>query len=211
MLLYADINKIYTEIVSDYIGKGYYLNTGTMGSCGSDTIMNTDLTNGEEIIRVSVGTCEQDRPGKSWGHIDGIRLFVGRAKPEHLRMYLSNDHFRTLWNTDFEIIDEHKWFKLGRSNRCGYYAYGTFEEAVAADRKVIERYSNHRTANDYSHDFNSDKAKEMALAWVKKQPKCKTVKLAQIGRVYRESDQYGRAVYKVALSKGNDVIHMTIR
>lgn len=50
---YAEINKRYTEIVSEHISKGYILNTATMtGSQGE--IASVDLTNGEEIFRVVI-------------------------------------------------------------------------------------------------------------------------------------------------------------
>lgn len=50
---YADINKRYTEIVSEYMAAGYTLNSSTMsGSQGE--IASIDLTDGKAIIRVLV-------------------------------------------------------------------------------------------------------------------------------------------------------------
>ena len=52
---FADINKRYTEIVNEYIAKGYTINTATMsGSQGE--IAKIDFTDGTEIIRIRVAS-----------------------------------------------------------------------------------------------------------------------------------------------------------
>ena len=50
---YADINKRYTEIISEYMATGYTLNSSTMTGSQGETA-SIDLTDGKEIIRVLV-------------------------------------------------------------------------------------------------------------------------------------------------------------
>ena len=75
---YADINKRFTEIVAEYISKGYTINTASMrGSQGE--IAKVDLTNGTEIIRVMVNNFSDLSNG-----IDGIQITVGRSTDKAL-------------------------------------------------------------------------------------------------------------------------------
>lgn len=50
---YIDINKRFTEIVSEYIAAGYTLNTASMNGSEGE-ISKVDLTDGKEILRVLV-------------------------------------------------------------------------------------------------------------------------------------------------------------
>lgn len=130
---YANINKRFTEIVAEYIGKGYTINTSTIyGSQGE--IAKIDLTDGKEIIRIMIKTFHD------WDvDLEGVEIIIGKntdnVKPNR------NDTWDTVWNDHLEIIHQERFYKIGRH---GDY-YGTKEEAERASNirteRCIDRYS----------------------------------------------------------------------
>lgn len=177
-----EINKRYTEIVMEYMNNGYYFNTTTMsGSQGE--ITHTDLTNGETIIRIVM-----DKFHDFERYTDGIEIIVGKCTDERVKPN-TGDSWSTIWNNRLEIISSEKFYQIGRENRSGDKFYGTEEEANEAMKKVHERYEARRSSS--KQEF-SDNAKKIVLSFVKKQPKCKSVKLADIESVYKitSSNEY---------------------
>lgn len=128
---YADINKRFTEIVAEYISKGYTINTASMrGSQGE--IAKVDLTNGTEIIRVMVNNFSDLSNG-----IDGIQITVGRSTDKALPN--SSNDWNTIWCDHLEVISQEQFFKLGEDRKGNVY-YGTQTEAMAASDLRLERY-----------------------------------------------------------------------
>ena len=118
---YIDINRKFTETVSNYIAQGYIINTASMsGSQGE--IAHIDLTDGKQIVRVQ---------------LEGLKLVVGIAADN----VKSNDNQRgdVIWNNRLDVISCEKFYKLS-SNRDDSVFYGTREEATVADEKRFERY-----------------------------------------------------------------------
>ena len=129
---YADVNKRFTEIVAEYMGRGYTVNTRTMaGSQGE--YAHIDLTDGTEVIRVLVDTFHE------WGNIslDGLEIIVGRAESE-VKPNSENDSY-TLWNNRLDIISKERFYEIGADRRHGKF-YGTREEATAAEQLKVQRY-----------------------------------------------------------------------
>lgn len=50
---YADINRRFTEIVAEWLAKGYSINTASMSGSQGETA-KIDLTDGKEIVRILV-------------------------------------------------------------------------------------------------------------------------------------------------------------
>lgn len=91
---YVDINKRFTEIVSEYIAEGYTLNTASMNGSEGE-ISKVDLTDGKEILRVLVrrfDDCE------SLFNLTGVEITVGRV-PEEDRV---TPHDDSSWFTPLE-------------------------------------------------------------------------------------------------------------
>lgn len=131
---YIDINKRYTEIVAEYIAKGYTINTASMGGSQGE-IANIDLTNGTEIIRILVNSFTDWN--SAYG-LEGIEIVVGRNTDDVIpNSYRRND---TIWNNRLEVLSCERFYKIGE-NRKSDILYGTIDEANAAIEKRVARYS----------------------------------------------------------------------
>lgn len=128
---YADINRRYTEIVAEYISKGYAINTATMsGSQGE--VAKVDLTNGKEIVRVMLNTFFNH--GDLW--LEGIELAVGRCTDSTVPN--SSNDYNTFWSSNSEIIFSEKFFEIGSKHSREKF-YGTEEEAANAREIYFQR------------------------------------------------------------------------
>jgi hypothetical protein len=57
---YAEINKEYTQVIAEYLNKGYVINTSTQSGTYSNEIAHCDLTSGDDLVRVVLVNCYQD-------------------------------------------------------------------------------------------------------------------------------------------------------
>lgn len=174
---FEQINKRFTEKVSELLAQGYTINTATMaGSQGE--IAKVDLTKDGEIIRVLLGTfgraCEQI--GEHFYNTDGVELIVGRAAEEITPN--SYDTWQTIWNNRIEIISREEYIEIGRSRNHKWY--GTRDEAIAQQDKARVRYDSCHIKMEIDLP---DEAKAIALPYIKRQPHCRSVKLSEIERV----------------------------
>ena len=169
-MTFADINKEYAKIVASYFENGYYINAGTMSGTQGE-IAHIDLTNGKEVIRVLM-----ERNVDFRKDVESIQIIVGKCtgniKPNWSKRYCD------IWNNELEIIKTVEFFQIGRDSMC----YGTLEEAETARDKRRERYKLHGEDNEVKKEM-SDKAKEIALKWLRRQPRCKSTKLSDIESV----------------------------
>lgn len=132
---YAEINTRYTEIVTEYMSKGYTINTASMrGSQGE--VAKIDLTDGNEIIRIYVASFSDWR-----ADAEGYEIVVGKCKDDTKPN--SDDNWNTIWNGHLEILHTERFYKISR-HREDYF--GTKEEAEAAGAKRIERFNRRRNA-----------------------------------------------------------------
>ena len=170
-MTHQDINKRFTEIVSDYLQRGYCFNTSTMaGSQGE--LASVDLMDGKEIIRVLSKDFHEQSDNRYY--LDGIRILIGRA-PGCITPNSSRGG--VIWNNDLEIIWEEKFYRISQGNGA---FYGTMEKAVAA-------YDLHFTRCCQKHVDEKillpDAARPIALRWVRKQPMLKSARLCDISEV----------------------------
>lgn len=132
---YVDINKRFTEIVSEYIAEGYTLNTASMNGSEGE-ISKVDLTDGKEILRILVrrfDDCE------SLFNLTGVEITVGRV-PEEDRVTPHDDSsWFTPWNNHLEQLRQERFFQVGESQRGGKF-YGARQEAEAAWAVRLQRY-----------------------------------------------------------------------
>ncbi len=168
-----DINSKYTAVVAEFMAKGYTINAGTMsGSQGE--MAHIDLTNGEEIIRVLLDSF-------TWGFCQhGLEIVVGRVT-DNVEPNKRDGVGATVWNNHLEVLYSEQFYELGEHRDYEKW-YGTKEEAETKNVKQEARYENRRVIN--TKDFSED-AKQVVLTFVKRQPKCKSVKVSDITKVQK--------------------------
>lgn len=131
-----DINKTYTEIIGEYISRGYWIYTKTMsGSQGE--IAKIDLTNGKHILRIWINDRRDTNVGDKdeWLYVDLIEIIVEEF-----------DDFRnrTLWNKEGKVLNTFTFYRIGSKNRV----YVTDLETC---KKCIMMNVNRRRARGYSY------------------------------------------------------------
>ena len=172
---FRNINMRFTDLVTEYISKGYTFNTSSMGGSQGE-IANVDLTNGKEIVRILVENFSD------WhDNLDGVKIVVGKST-DRVAPH-SGNAFENVWNTHLEIIYTEFFYKIGR--RGNYY--GTKEEAEAA-RNIGRERCNHREVRHTDY-FPSDKAKEIAERVVRNKFGYRRINPAEV-RISKTSDGY---------------------
>lgn len=164
-----DINRTFTEKVTELIAQGYQINPATMsGSQGE--YAHVDLRKGTDIIRVLLDDGSDYEEG-----VDFMRLVVGRCT-DQIRMGTFDRLGNTIWNNRLEILFEIKFAKIAED----YFT--DMETGVQMRRKRYLRWKqkNRRARRDLPDSFKS-----AALRYVQKQPRMKTCKLSEIERVTR--------------------------
>lgn len=129
---YADINRRFTEIVAEWLAKGYSIITASMSGSQGETA-KIDLTDGKEIVRILV-----DRFSDYAANVEGVEIIVGKALDADVRPN-NNDNWATLWNNRLEVLQQERFFKIGE-NRVSGTQYGTEAEAKAAAELRLKRY-----------------------------------------------------------------------
>lgn len=130
---YIDINKRFTALVTDYIAKGYIINSASMGGSQGERA-KVDLTNGIEIIRIQIDTFHD------WNsdlNLEGYQIIIGRST-DNVQPNSSND-WSTVWSSHLEVISCERFYKIGSDRLNGEYL-GTLEEAEQASEKRSQRY-----------------------------------------------------------------------
>lgn len=180
---FENINRRYTEVVAEWMAKGYIINSATMSGHQGE-IAKIDLTDGKEIIRIMLDTTHtSERTGegsdRKFYSFDMISLIVGRAT-DRIYPHSTETFGDTIWNNRLEEISREDYYQIGERN--GKYStwYGTKEEAVAQQDTQRDRY---RASFEPGGHPLSDAAKEIVLPFVRRQPRCKSVRASEIEHV----------------------------
>ena len=180
-----DINRIFTEKVSELLAQGYQIHTSTMGGSQGE-VAHIDLAKGSEMLRVLV-----DREYKSSEIFsEYFTIKVGRNTER-----IGNSWCETVWNTRLEVLSEIRLVKVTDT----YFT--TPEDAQAMGKKNIDRWK----ARECSTSTEvSDAYKSVALRYIRHQPRMKTTKLSDIESMVRRTDSNGRIRYEIKV-KGNRI------
>lgn len=181
---FESINKKFTEVVAEWMAKGYYINTATMSGSQGET-GKVDLTDGKEIIRILLDDFHDWDRESGHRNYEGLQLIVGRVT-DKVQPNIPDRFGNTVWNNNLEILSCEKFYQIGRYNRNGQKWYGSKDEATAQQDKNWERYDSRREDERKELD---DRAKAIVLPFVKRQPKCKGVKLADITAVRKVTNR----------------------
>ena len=182
-----DIRNIYTQKVTELLNQGYTIFPDTMnGSQGE--IAHIDLRKGSQILRVLL------ERGLCWSHIDDgfhgdvVTLTIGRASAD---TWVGEHWDGTIWNNRLEKIFEISWAEV---NGRGEGWYTELDDAGCIGHVRMERY---RTRAAGTREELGDAYKSAALKWLKRQPRMKTCKLEDIGRMYRARNSKGRRYFEI--------------
>lgn len=184
---FAEINAIYTKTVTEWLSKGYTINTATMsGSQGE--ITKIDLTDGKEIIRIMLGNFNEGF------YNQGIEILVGRSLEERVKPN-SSDTWGTIWFRNLEVISSQKFYQIAEC-RDGEKNYGTKEDAEAALNTRMTR----RAARECEPStlYDADKAKEIARRYIARKTGSTRIQTSLIKvnkdcgtyRIYYRNDTY---------------------
>lgn len=170
------INKAYTEIINEWLRKGYYVNTASMNGSQINEIAHIDLTNGIEIIRILLA-----RFFFNEGHYykySGIEIIVGRCEDNVTPN--GCDTFSTIWNHCLNVVYCQKFYEIGRNRRTGQIWYGTKEQSTEQQTKWQNRYELQKARNVEL----GENTKKSILNYIRRQRGCKTVKVSDF-KMYR--------------------------
>ena len=181
---YANINRRFTEIVAEWMAKGYTINTASMSGSQGETA-KIDLTDGKEIIRILL-----ERFSDYAANVEGVEIIVGKALDADVRPN-SNDNWGTLWNNRLEVLQQERFFKIGESRVSGTQ-YGTEAEAKAAAELRVKRYIAKKCSSK-SETFTG-KAVEIAKRVIRRKSGVNRIIEADIS-VFKRNDADGASYF----------------
>ena len=129
-----DINRAFTEKVTELLGRGYQIYPGTMGGSQGE-IAHVDLYKDDEIIRVLL-----DRTIGRGEKPDGVRLIVGR-NTDRIRMNCFDTLGNTIWNNRLEILSKIEFCQIGEN----YYTDAETGKAIQEKRRALGSASRERS------------------------------------------------------------------
>lgn len=177
---YIDINKRYSEIVAEYISKGYTINTASMSGTQGE-IAKIDLTDGNEIIRISIDGFSNWRES-----IEGYEITVGRDTKDEVKPHTNDSGYNTIWNNNLEIIHTERFYRIDRYSDF----LGTEEDAKNAVAVRRERIK-----------YSRDKAQRF-ISSLEPNTSAKAIEIAK--RIIRRKFGYSRInTSEVKISKDN--------
>lgn len=204
---FESINRRYTEVIAEWMAKGYTINTATMGGSQGE-VGKIDLTDGKEIIRVMLDSfgkpCE--KIGDRYYHMEGVDLIVGRVTDKVTPN--GSDTWENIWNEHLEILASEKFYEIGRARRSREKWYGTRDEAIAQQNKSSARYSGRYNPE---REELSEAAKEIVLPFVRRQPRCKTVKASEIESITKHhiESRTGKRYIKYTIKARGQVFNLS--
>ena len=182
MITFKNINERFSEIVGEYLAKGYVINTGTMGGLQGE-IAKVDMTDGKKIIRVML-----DSRSGGLHEPDNITIKVGRCT-DKVRAN-RKDAFSTIWNDNLEEIHRETFYAV---SNYPHNAFGTKEEA---ERCVAIRRERSRNAEGWITRVDlPPAARKIALSYIHREY-YSSYKLSDIERVCKEIVK-GRVTYVI--------------
>lgn len=174
-----DIDRIYTDKVTELLAKGFTFHTASMGGSQGE-IAHTDLLDGSRIYRVLMDN--ESSFGENYG--DYIFIRVGLA-PEDSR------NRSTIWNNRLTILSEIRLVRISKT------FYTTPEEGRRMAGVRYRRWGNSMPA---PLPTLGDAYKSVALKWLRKQPHMKTCRLEDITELLRTT--YNGKVRYVITARG---------
>ena len=190
---FINIESIMTAKVAEYIAKGYTLSTGTMsGSQGE--VAKVDVVKNKQVVRIML--TRENRYDDN-GCYFALTLTVGCHTLPKARCF-----DRIIWNRDLEVIERREFFSVDidadnfTENR---------DDLIEQHKKQMQRWRNREALREMriKKDITSEKAKAIVLPFIRRQNRCKRMKVEDIVKVIRfNTSKYDKMHYNVTLSNG---------
>lgn len=193
-----DIEAIMSAKVAEYITNGYILSTTTMSGHQGE-VAKVDVKKGNEIIRILLTS---ETAWSDEGTIQQTKLTVGRAQDKVRSSRPFDTMATTIWNNRLDIIEEMVWYSVDSS--ADYFSEDK-AEIIAQHKKQIKRWRIREACRELriSKLVTSDKAKEIALPFVRKQRGEKRAKAEDIENIFRVlASEYDKMHYSVKMKNG---------
>ena len=170
------ICEIFTKKVAEFMNNGYVITPDSFA--GSDGTSRVDLTKDDSFIRIYMD--------EEWSGFDSD-ILVFRVCEKKLTQHEANRIYYNdvMWTKDLEIIEECKFVIMNRYSGKPFYL--TEEEYDAVKDKIADRSNRKgKIFHDYYYVDLPEEAKKVVLSFMRRQPKCKSVKLSDITRVSKK-------------------------
>lgn len=154
----TDINKRFTEIVTEYLTNGYMLNIASMGGSQGERA-KVDLTDGTTVVRVYI----DDFSERGDLYLSGLEIVVGKTTQE---LNPRNSVMReTVWSHYLTVVYSERFYELGIGRNNERY-YGRLGEATTAARQAGKRFA--ARCAERPMELTSDGAIEIAKRVIRK-------------------------------------------
>lgn len=155
----ADIEKFFSDTVSNYLTNGYRISFQDYGKQTGE-IYHTDLTNdGKTITRVAITTNCISNLEEGLESIFTWNLMVLKFENAH------NED--TLWNSDGKILTHLRFYSIGKSNYDKSEIFFTFSKKTVIDVKKI-REKRYQIRLEECKNTELSVSKDLALKLLKK-------------------------------------------
>ena len=182
-MLRKEIDKKFTDIVSDMISKGYIIHSNTMSGTQGE-IGKIDFTDGKKVYRLFMDTehiKQKTEEGKTY-YLDTIFIFLGHT--ENIPTGILN----TIWNNELEQDIMLQYYKIDEN-----YFVDNVEEAIHLITKQCERRGNRGYEKNHIELSLTPNILSVVLSRVHKLPKMKSVKKGDIRKVYKYYTEYNHS------------------
>lgn len=166
-----DIDNLYTEIIKNYIDKGYKIYTEPMGGSQGE-MAKIFLECNDDIICIYMKEFHD-----YCDFVDGIFIMVGTF--DRFKAY-DKSYGGTIWLNELDCISMYRFFEVSKNK---YYT-DDYNFALNCNKKRMNRIKN-KKKKDNRVTFNSDRFKEFAYKKCKKTKGYKRVKKTDIEEIIK--------------------------
>ena len=190
------VNKLATEILSDYISKGYVLSSTMSGHQGE--IYKVDLCKDNEVVRIRVDRGYSRNENENHSFFDRISVV-------YIIVERFNELKGTLWNGEGEELNYIEFYEVDRHK--GVYC-DSYSEYTMIKKKQDDRLKNKSCYVNQKLILKIDKCSDKLLEIVHNQKGYKSVKRNQVKCIESYVNLYRNyKYYRVMIDGKNDLIY----
>lgn len=190
-MTFAEINRRFSDIIADYLGKGWVINTSGVTAGYSGEKMRVELTNGKDIIAVRL---VEDFGGLFSGRT--VNIVVGIARESILRKHHVTPNrlgHESLWADCITELSREPYYCVGDRYCSNWFSTKEEQEKAKEIRRARQMARDDRNPKEI--DLTEMRgAKEIALRWIQR-TKYSSYKLKDIQSVIKCVYEYDGETY----------------